>query len=124
MNEGAPISANANVSLPASQKPIAEWIFAGIVLLIQALSFGASPGYMRPFLNTTVGQVVMSLGLIWQMLGLALICVPRSPVLSWPAIARWIVIPLFFVVPFFLVMILGPALLTIVNAIGPVMDTK
>jgi hypothetical protein len=100
--------------------PIAEWIFAAIVIAVEVINVCASPGYYGPFASTPVGLVLLILVFSWQTIGLALMCIPQSPVLKWPAVARWAIVPPFCVIPVIVVIMLGPAILTIVNALGPV----
>jgi hypothetical protein len=104
----------------AARKPIAEWIFAAMVALLEMLNIIVSPGYIRPFAATPIGLVFLILFFAWQAVGLASICIPQSPVLKWPAAARWSIVPLFCVLPVFILLILGPAILTIFNALGPI----
>jgi hypothetical protein len=100
--------------------PIAEWIFAAIVIAVEGINILVSPGYYGPFAATPIGLVILILVFGWQAIGLALICIPQSSVLKWPAIVRWSVVPLFCTIPVFAVLMLGPAILTIINALGPV----
>jgi len=109
-----------NANAP-TRMPIAEWIFTAVVVIVEAISMLASPGYMRPFLSLPIGIAVMIVAFGWQAIGLLFICLPKSPMLNWPAIARWSIVPMFFVVPVFVVIMLGPALVTIATALGPVM---
>lgn len=81
------------------------WVAIGI-------AFAISPGYMSPFMHDPVGIACLVLMLVWTIAGIILSVIPGLPTLLkgfW-----WIWLPVFLLVP-----MLGPAVLTILQALGP-----
>lgn len=81
------------------------WIAIGIAYLI-------SPSYMAPFMSDPLGIACLLLMLVWTIAGIAFSVIPGIPGLLkglW-----WIWLPVFLLVP-----MLGPAVITILHALGP-----
>lgn len=81
------------------------WIAIGIAFL-------SWPGYMAPFMSDPIGIACLLVMLLWTIAGIAFSVIPGIPVLLkglW-----WIWLPVFLLVP-----MLGPAVVTILHAIGP-----
>ena len=84
------------------------WIAIGIAYLI-------SPSYMAPFMSDPLGIACLLLMLVWTIAGIAFSVIPGIPGLLkglW-----WIWLPVFLLVP-----MLGPAVVTILKAVGPLTD--
>ena len=84
------------------------WIAIGIAYLI-------SPSYMAPFMSDPLGIACLLLMLVWTIAGIAFSAIPGIPGLLkglW-----WIWLPVFLLVP-----MLGPAVVTILKAVGPLTD--
>lgn len=81
------------------------WIAIGIAYAIW-------PGYMSPFMHDPIGIACLLLMLVWTIAGIVL-----SVIQGLPALLKglwWIWLPVFLLVP-----MLGPAVLTILQALGP-----
>jgi hypothetical protein len=89
--------------------------FLPIGLLI--LTTVISPTYITPFLHYWFGIVFLILQVAWTAIGVFYIARPETPLL-----ARIIWAP--FCILLILVPMLGPAITTIVSAIGPTMTAK
>lgn len=90
----------------------------GLQVVVFAISYFRSPGYLTPFLNNTTCQIALAVLVLWQVLGLAIMFLTGYR--PW----KGIVITTFFTLPLLVAPMLGPAVLTIINAMGPVMNSK
>ena len=81
------------------------WIAIGIVFLIW-------PSYMAPFMSDPIGIACLLLMLLWTIAGIVLSVIPGIPALL--KVLWWICLPFFLLLP-----VLGPAVVTILHAIGP-----
>lgn len=93
--------------------------FPIICFLVPIVFFGISylvrPGYYSPLFANALGLVIISGMLIWDGIGLAIGLVSQSLVVRILAI-------FFFTLPVILCGTLLPAVLTIVQAVGPIME--
>ncbi len=71
------------------------------------------PSYIMPFLYHPIGWILIFLMLLWSGVGLYMLKMPKVPLAL--KIAWWLC-----EVPLLLVPMLGPAVLTIIQALGPI----
>jgi len=106
------------------QPPLFVKLFILSIVAFQVISvvatFIVSPGYLIPFINNPVGRWIWIGALIWEIIGFALLykfC-PRNNGLAITAIT---LVTIVNAGPLTLTPMLGPAVVTIINALGPVM---
>jgi hypothetical protein len=92
---------------------------AGTMIAIQIFlligTYINSPGYLKPFVQSAPGIVMLAAGALWQVFGIWYALRPAEPAV---AIRRWYFAEAFCIAPIFLVPLLGPALVTIMQAFG------
>ncbi len=76
----------------------------------------ASPGYLLPFLKNPLGLGMLVTACLWEALGIWFATRPASPKV---AALKWFLVQTLCVAPVFLAPMLGPAIITIVQALGP-----
>ena len=91
------------------------------IVVAQVISIAGTclfaPGYILPFFQNPLA-LALTIGLfVWELIGLFIACTPASTKVS---ILRWMLIIPVFVLPLTVVPMLGPAFLTISQALGPV----
>lgn len=92
----------------------------GLVLLpwvAMGISYLVTPGYLGPFIKHPLGFGCLLIGLIMSGIAYAILQATRVWVV-------WTVTILFLILPQFVVPMLGPALMTIMQALGPVYSEK
>lgn len=95
-----------------TMKRYSSFISAFVPWIAIGIAFSISPSYMAPFMSDPIGIACLLLMLVWTIAGIALSVIPRIPGLIkglW-----WIWLPVFLLVP-----MLGPAVITILHALGP-----
>lgn len=85
-------------------------------LLYLLVMYISTPGYIIPFLNHPICRLVTLVGLFWMVVGFGLMFTARK---TWQFVVLWI----FFQLPVIVMLNLGPAVVTIIQAIGPVMKS-
>ncbi len=85
----------------------------GMFLLVYLIT----PGYLIPFLHNPAGLGCIILLAIWVAIGFVLLLLSDK---VWPRI----VVGIFVAAPTLLLLMLGPAIVTIVQALGPVMQDQ
>lgn len=85
-------------------------------LLYLLVMYISTPGYIIPFLNHPICRLVTAVGLFWMVVGFGLMFTARK---TWQFVVLWI----FFQLPVIVMFNLGPAVVTIIQAIGPVMES-
>jgi hypothetical protein len=92
---------------------------AGIMIALQLFllvgTYINAPGYLKPFVQSTPGIVMLVAGALWQLFGIWFALRPAEPAV---AIKRWYFAEAFCIAPIFLVPVLGPAIITIMQAFG------
>ena len=100
-------------------------IVLGIPIAFSALTYIATPGYLSPLLKNSTGLVILGVASAWGVLGYFLML--RASLVSsegnWVQIVSWILVVMLFILPCCMVPMLGPAVLTILNALSPIMST-
>ncbi|MBX9720795.1 MAG: hypothetical protein K2X81_05340 [Candidatus Obscuribacterales bacterium] len=86
------------------------WILPWIILGVTCI---CSPSYIIPFLNHPTGRLVMLLVFAWETLGCLLLARYRHAIV-------WVAVMMFCILPAILVPMLGPAVIVILQALGPV----
>jgi hypothetical protein len=111
---------NAGARSPLIVKFVMFLLAAQVVEV--AVTFAAAPGYMLPFLHNPVCCSVWFGFVVWEFIGFALLYLfcPRRKGLAMVATF----VALLSALPATVTPMLGPAVVTIINATGPVIDGK
>lgn len=86
--------------------PLFLWFFAYL----------AYPGFILPFLNHPIARLVLLAALVWLLIGMAFMLRARK-------IWQFVLLALLFPVPVNLIPMLGPAVVTIIQVEGPVIQS-
>jgi hypothetical protein len=77
----------------------------------------AAPGFILPFFNNPIGRLLTVTAGVWMLLGFYVMYKCRK---WWQRLILTFIFPL----PVLLTPMLGPAVVTIINAFGPIMQSK
>jgi len=98
---------------------------AALIIVFQILPYPliyiCAPAYIVPLFKNPVALTVVGVLLVWEVLGICwrVYVRPRSEFLS---TLQWLTVCLIFILPGFLAPYLGPAIVTILNALGPIFN--
>ena len=96
---------------PSRQHLMIALAVAALPWAFFALTYLAAPGYV-PSLASRTGQLIVLSMLVWDGIGLYIMLASKS-------VLAWALAFIFFVFPLMPAIMLGPAILTIINALGP-----
>ena len=97
-------------------KLVGTVIVIGFPIFIFIASYLASPDYFAPMLSQALGLVMLGLSLAWLAIGFFVLMVTNGWLRSLMAIV--------FTTPVILLTMLGPAVITIASALGPVVGSE
>lgn len=88
---------------------------------IQLLVYLLFPGYITgSLLNSAKGVSILALSLVWQLLGYSSLFFGNKSTMIY--IVKICLVLIFCTLPGILVLTLGPAIVTITNAVGPILE--
>ncbi len=99
---------------------LAIWVLPWIMMLITYLM---NREYMAPLFNNNYGKIAIGCLLVWETIGCFFLERGNPPANKfarmWYATPRNIMLVIVFVFPVLMLSMLGPAIITIVGALGP-----
>src|SRR5688572_26922005 len=103
---------------PSSTAKIASGVILGTQLGIFLITYAAAPAYISGLINNPIGLTLLFGAIAWELLGLWFASLPAGPVATG---VKWSAVTVFCIVPMLLMPMIGPAVVTITQAIGPVL---
>jgi len=97
-------------------KIISTVVAMGFPIALFLYSYFSSPGYWQPFMRQPFGVPILIGALVWLGIGTAVLLLGNG----WIRKLGFVV----FSVPVSLLSMLGPAILTIIQALGPISSAK